>query len=207
MKRGDEWFIREDWTPYFDWLEPRLKAGRWAVMPDAPGAPTQLNDALRNQWPFGVEYGVPLYHMDAPVERLLRLLEKHPRVALGWIGDRFKEPVGCEGWFRKMDEIAVALGNDWPVLHMMRGVLVAREYPFKSADATSNGQNGHRYDDKMFNEGFRGRAAYADRLERGDFPIRVRSKMHRNREAARRGHGAQDTRSRGDGSPDQLGLW
>src|SRR3569623_902951 len=34
-----------DWSGYFEWLEHRLFApGRWAVIPDAPAAPSQLND-------------------------------------------------------------------------------------------------------------------------------------------------------------------
>ena len=49
LKRGEEYFVRDDWTPYYRWLEHRLFwPGRWAVIPDAPGAPSQLNDGLLN---------------------------------------------------------------------------------------------------------------------------------------------------------------
>src|SRR5690606_2198746 len=134
MKRGEEWFIREDWTPYYRWLEPRLfMPGRWAVIPDAPGAPSQLNDSLLPEWPFGRSKGAPLWHMDGPVSRLLRLCEQHDRVCLGWIGHPKREPVGCDAYHRRMEDVAKALGNRWPVIHMMRGTLVARDYPFSSA--------------------------------------------------------------------------
>jgi hypothetical protein len=209
MKRGEPWFIREDWTPYFDWVEPRLdRPGRWAVIPDAPGAPSQLNDSLLNMRQWDPVKWAPLWHMDAPIERLIGLCERFERVCLGWTGTGADAEVGCEAWWRRMDEVAAALGNRWPNLHHMRGVLVAREFPFTSADATSGAQNGSRYDFKLGDVGDRwaGRRAYLDRLERGDFPIRVRSKVSRAREAARRpcpapGHGQPVERS-----PAQLGL-
>jgi hypothetical protein len=72
-----------------------------------------------------------------------------------------------------MAHIGHTLGNRWPVLHMMRGVAVAFDYPFFSADSTSLAQNGHRYDwldaqGDMFAQAgkWRGRNLYADRLER-----------------------------------------
>jgi hypothetical protein len=218
VKRGEEWFIREDWTPYFEWLERRLfMPGRWAVIPDAPGAPSQLNDSLLREWPFGRSKGAPLWHMDAPIERLLRLCGQYDRVCLGWTGAGKDFPVGCEAWFRRMDEIAALLGNRWPVIHMMRGVLVAREYPFHSADSTSLAQNGHRYDDEdePLDDLFElsaggvwvGRRAYADRLERGHFSNRVRSRLSRNRAAARRPCSASDARPSRDLVADQFGLW
>jgi hypothetical protein len=87
LRSGQEWDeTQRDWTPYFEWLEPRLfHPGRWAVIPDTPGAPSQLNDALLNDWPFG-QKGAPLWHMDGPIERLLRLCDRYDRVCLGWTG-------------------------------------------------------------------------------------------------------------------------
>lgn len=174
IKRGDDWFVRDDWTPYYRWLEPRLfYPGRWAVIPDAPGAPSQLNDGLLNDWPSGPGRGVPLWHMDAPIERLARLCERYPRVALGWIGHPKREPVGCDAYRRKMHQVAELMGNTWHPLHMMRGTAVAFDYPFMSADSTSLARNGHRYDWldhqlDMFASGgkWQGRRMYADRLER-----------------------------------------
>lgn len=167
LKRGEEYFVREDWTPYYQWLEQRLFVpGRWAVIPDAPGAPSQLNDGLLNDWPFGTARGVPLWHMDGPISRLGRLCERYDRVALGWVGAG--KSLGCDDYRRKMDEVAALFGNRWPVIHMMRGVAVAHDYPFASADATSLAQNGWRYDnalDTALGDRWRGRRAYADQLE------------------------------------------
>ena len=114
------------------------------------------------------------------MERLGRLCERYDRVCLGWIGRMIAGPdgklmadpkekrVGCDAYRRRMDEVAAFLGNRWPVIHMMRGTAVAQDYPFFSADSTSLAQNGHRYDspmDVLWGDPWRGRRAYADRLE------------------------------------------
>jgi hypothetical protein len=165
QKRGEEWAERWDWSDYFEWLEPRLFfPGRWAVVPDMPGAPSQLNDALMDQWPFG-QKGAPLWHMDGPIERLLRLCEKWDRVCLGWTGAG--KHLDRPEYHARMEEVDKALGNRWPVIHMMRGLKVAWDYPFTSADGTTLAQNGWRYDTGLdYGEKWRGRAAYADRIER-----------------------------------------
>jgi hypothetical protein len=164
---------RFDWEDYFRWLEPRLfEPGRWAIIPDAPAAPSQLNDGLLNDWPHGSDRGAPVWHMDGPLDRLGKLCDRYSRVCLGWIGDPKREPVGCDAYRRRMDEVGALLGNRWPPLHMLRGTAVAGDYPFLSADSTSLAQNGHRYDwrdrENLFEPHgqWRGRMAYADRLER-----------------------------------------
>lgn len=159
-----------DWSDYYEWLDRRLfQPGRWAVIPDKPAAPSQLNDGLLNDWPFGRSKGAPVWHMDGPLDRLGRLCERYDRVCLGWIGDPKREPVGCDAYRRRMDEVAALMGNHWHPLHMLRGVLVGGDYPFVSCDSTSLAQNGHRYDSPMdagWGEPFKGRIAYADKLER-----------------------------------------
>lgn len=204
MKRGEEYFIRDDWTPYYRWLEQRLFwPGRWSVIPDAPGAPSQLNDGLLNDWPFGPGRGVPLWHMDGPISRLGRLCERYPRVALGWIGHPKTAPVGCDQYRRTMDEVATLMGNIWHPLHMMRGTAVAFDYPFMSADSTSLAQNGHRYDNVFDPDRWRGRRAYADALERpGVCRARGAYRPIHDWRSRASGHG----RAR-DGAADQLGLW
>jgi hypothetical protein len=162
LRAGHEWAEHRGWAPYFDWLEPRLfHPGRWAIIPDMPGAPSQLNDALLNDWPFG-QRGAPLWHMDGPIERLLRLCERYDRVCLGWTG----KTVGSPDYRARMEEVSLALGNRWPVIHMMRGTAVAFDYPFDSADSSSLAQNGWRYDTAFdFGDRWAGRRAYADKLE------------------------------------------
>lgn len=206
MRSGAEWAQDRDWTPYFEWLEARLfHPGRWAVIPDSPGAPSQINDGLLNDWPFG-QKGAPMWHMDGPISRLGKLCDRYDRVCLGWIGDPKKEPVGCDAYRRRMDEVAALFGNIWPVIHMMRGVLVAHDYPFASADSTSLAQNGWRYDspfDQLTGDSWRGRRAYADRLESGRFRRALpRDRHHHERTRRAPRAGPADQRD-----SDQLGLW
>lgn len=219
MKAGKEWHDEEwDQDAYFAWVEQHVfQPGAWAVIPDSSGAPSQVNDGLLNDWPFGTVKGAPLWHMNGPIDRLLRLCDRYERVCMGWIGTYDpaignivpeERDVGCEAWFRRMDEVAPLLGNSWPVIHMMRGVLVAREFPFDSADSSSAGKNGHRYDNSLPIEApFAGRRVYLDRLERGDFPRSVRSKVRRNRENARRTPGAPRAGQSGHRDADSPRLW
>lgn len=172
MRAGREWDEADRqvwWRAYYAWLEPMLfMPGRWAIIPDSPGAPSQINDGLLNDNPFGRSRMVPVWHMDGRIERLAMLCERYDRVCLGWIGDPKREPVGCDAYLRKMDEVARLMGNVWHHLHMLRGIAVAGLFPFGGADASSLAQNGHRYDspmDELFGDKWRGRRAYADRLE------------------------------------------
>ncbi len=161
---------RSDWAPYYDWLANRLyETGRWAVIPDRPAAPSQLNDGLLNDWPYGRSRGAPVWHMDGPLDRLARLCERYDRVCLGWIGDPKREPVGCDAYRRRMDEVAALMRNCWHPLHMLRGVAVGGDYPFVSCDSTSLAQNHHRYRLRLFAgtpDEWSGVSAYADKLER-----------------------------------------
>ena len=161
---------RSDWSAYYDWLDQRLwQPGRWAVIPDRPAAPSQLNDGLLNEWPHGRSRGAPVYHMDGPLDRLARLCERYDRVCLGWIGDPKREPVGCDAYRARMDEVAALMGNRWHPLHMLRGVAVGGDYPFVSCDSTSLAQNHHRYRAPLFrgtDDEWSGARSYADHLER-----------------------------------------
>lgn len=202
MRSGQEWAEHRDWSAYFEWLESRLfHPGRWAVIPDMPGAPSQLNDALLTDWPFG-QKGAPLWHMDGPIERLLRLCDRYDRVCLGWTGAG--KGVNCPAYRERMHEVDQAFGNRWPVIHMMRGTAVAGLYPFESADSTSLAQNGWRYDGTLdFGNRWAGRRAYADRLERGG----IRSDLPRNCVNVKGSRSAQALGSSDYRVAEQFGLW
>lgn len=196
-----------DWTGYYEWLEPILfTPGRWAIIPDIPAAPSQLNDGLLNDWPFG-DRGAPVWHMDGPIGRLAKLCDRYSRVCLGWIGDPKKEPVGCPAYHRRMDEVAALMGNTWHPLHMLRGTLVAQQYPFASADSTSLAQNGHRYDCDDGDQKWSGRSAYANRLELGHFSNGILRKMRRDRALAPWAGDAPIVRLTLQPSPEQLRLF
>ncbi len=179
-RTGREWEETDrDWSTYYEWLDARLwHPGRWAVIPDRIAAPSQLNDALLNDWPHGPTKGAPVWHMDESIARLARLCDRYPRVCFGWVGDfdpaigdirPEQRAVGCDAYRARMDEVASLFGNEWPPVHMFRGTAIAGQYPFDSADSTSLAQNGWRHDrpfDALFGTPWAGRRAYADHLER-----------------------------------------
>lgn len=135
-----------DWHGYYRWCEPWLDyQTTWAVIPDVIDGGEVENDALIVQWPFE-DRGAPVWHMHEPIERLLRLSAKWPRVCLGSSGDY--AIVGDERWHRRMGEAMDVLCGDGPApvwLHMLRGMaLSGSHYPFASVDSTNIAQNHNR---------------------------------------------------------------
>jgi len=131
---GEACEAARNWRPYYDWAAHWLETpAAWVVVPDAIAMPSQINDGLLNEWPLGRERAAPVWHMDEPIARLGRLLgQGWNRVCLGWVHpDRNANKVGSVEYFRRMDEVAAMIGNNWPALHMLRGTAVARLYPFR----------------------------------------------------------------------------
>jgi hypothetical protein len=120
-----------NWSSYYAWAERWQAPKRFAIIPDAIAMPSQINDALINDWPLG-DFGAPVWHMDGPISRLGRLCERWPLVCLGWVAQsRADNVVGSPAYHQRMAEVAVLMGNNWHRLHMLRGVAVAFDYPFR----------------------------------------------------------------------------
>lgn len=135
-----------DWLAYYEWVDRWLDfPTTWAVIPDEIGAGWQLQDALLREWPHG-DRGAPVWHMDEPVERLLRLTDEWPKVCVGSTDDF--SVVLSPAWKAKMEEMWNAVSQRHrrlPWLHMLRGMqLAGRHYPFASADSTDVAQNHNR---------------------------------------------------------------
>lgn len=134
-----------DWPKYYDWCDRWLSfATTWAVIPDVINAGTQEQDALLREWPHG-QKGAPVWHMDEPINRLLRLCDEWPRVCIGSTDEY--SVVLSDAWCRRMDqafnEIA-ARHRRLPWLHMLRGMqLSGRHWPFASCDSTDIARNHH----------------------------------------------------------------
>jgi hypothetical protein len=134
-----------DWPAYYAWAEEWLAyPTTWAVIPDVIDGGSQVQDALLREWPFG-HRGAPVWHMDEPLPRLLRLVDEWPRVCIGSTAE-FRM-VLSDPWERRMDEIFNAVGNRrfLPWLHMLRGMqCVGLRWPFASVDSTDVGRNHNR---------------------------------------------------------------
>lgn len=141
-KRGHE----PDWCAYYGWRDRWLDfPTTWAVIPDVVDGGSQLQDALLREWPFG-QRGAPVWHMDEPLDRLLRLVDEWPRVCIGSTAEF--SVVLSPIWQRRMDEVwdrLAAIYPRFPWLHMLRGMqLGGMRWPFASADSTNIAQNHHR---------------------------------------------------------------
>lgn len=135
-----------DWPAYYAWTDRWLAyPTTWAVIPDVIDAPSQEQDGLLNEWPHG-ERGAPVWHMDEPITRLLRLTETWPRVCIGSTGEYWE--ILSDTWRERMDEawnLLAANHRRTPYVHMLRGMQLAlREWPFASLDSTDVAQNHHR---------------------------------------------------------------
>lgn len=141
-KRGSE----TDWPAFYAWAEPWLSfPTTWAVIPDVIDGGSQMQDALIREWPFGRK-GAPVWHMDEPLDRLLKLTDEWPRVCIGSTAEY--AVVLSLPWERRMDECwnGIAKARRFlPSIHMLRGMQCSgRRWPFASADSTDIGQNHNR---------------------------------------------------------------
>jgi hypothetical protein len=134
------------WPAYYAWCERWLASpSTWAVIPDQIEAGAQMQDALLREWPHGHK-GAPVWHMDEPIDRLLRLVDEWPRVCMGST-DQYAV-ILSPAWERRMDAAwnRIAAGRRFlPVVHMLRGMqLSGRRWPFASVDSTDVGRNHNR---------------------------------------------------------------
>lgn len=135
-----------NWLEFYAWAETWLSyPTTWAVIPDVIDGGSQLQDALLREWPFGMK-GAPVWHMDEPIDRLVRLTETWPRVCIGSTAEF--AVVLSDPWRRRMDECWNAIAQRHkllPWVHMLRGMqLSGKEWPFGSVDSTDIAQNHNR---------------------------------------------------------------
>lgn len=133
------------WPAYYEWCDKWLDyPTTWAVIPDVIDAGTQEQDALLREWPHG-QKGAPVWHMDEPMHRLLRLCDEWPKVCIGSTAEFAS--VLSEGWCRRMDEAWNEIAKRHkrlPWVHMLRGMqLSGKHWPFASVDSTDIARNHH----------------------------------------------------------------
>lgn len=136
----------EWWAKYYAWVEPWIaRPTTFAIIPDVIDAGTQEQDALIREWPHS-NRGIPVWHMDEPIHRLLRLCDEWPKVAIG--ANEEYSVVGSSAWRRRMNEAfeeLVPRHRYLPWLHMLRGMQTVRwEFPFASVDSTDVARNHNR---------------------------------------------------------------
>lgn len=135
-----------NWDGFYAWSDKWLAyPTTWAIIPDVIDGGSQLQDAMIREWPHG-DRGAPVWHMDEPLNRLLQLTEKWPKVCIGSTAEY--AVVLSEGWERRMDEVFNEVAkrhSRLPWLHMLRGMqCLGLRWPFASVDSTDIAQNHHR---------------------------------------------------------------
>lgn len=135
-----------NWPAYYAWADEWLSCPTtWAVIPDVIDGGEDRQDALLLDWPFG-ERGAPVWHMDEPIERLLRLCDLWPKVCIG--STAAYAEVMSPAWQRRMDAAFNDLAkrhHRLPWLHMLRGMACSgQRWPFASVDSTDIARNHNR---------------------------------------------------------------
>jgi hypothetical protein len=141
-RRGAE----ADWPGYYAFCERWLNyPTTWAVIPDVITGAADDQDHLLLEWPFP-DRGAPVWHMHEPIERLLKLLQRFPRVCIGSSAEYAL--MLSPSWQARMDETWDAIARRFPRtpwVHMLRGMAcVGRRWPFASLDSTDIGRNHNR---------------------------------------------------------------
>ncbi|HIH8281403.1 hypothetical protein [Escherichia coli] len=136
-----------DWENYYAFVErwgnhPRFA---FAIIPDVIGGSSEENDALIAKWPLGRGVGVPVWHMNEPDERFIRLCNEFPRVAIGSMGEYdAKRPRTCRAKLRDLIKHVVDK-NGYPIskLHGLRMLNkdIFMHIPLSSADSTNIARN------------------------------------------------------------------
>lgn len=137
-----------DWSGFYKWVDEKLdRPTSLAFVPDVIDGASQVQDGLLKDWPFG-DRGIPVFHIHHNEERLLRLLDDWPKVAMGSAGE-FWQVLG-DPWRSRMDHLWNVISKRHqrtPYLHMLRGmqlVLKPNPYPFAAVDSSDVGQNSNR---------------------------------------------------------------
>lgn len=134
-----------DRAAYYEWaaLWLRHPACDWAVIPDVIGGTEEENDALVRQWPLGFS-GVPVWHLNESTERLVRLAEDWPRIALGSAAEfDVKRPGKC---IDRLREALAPISDDGVPLVKLHGLrmlnpAITSVVPLASADSTNVARN------------------------------------------------------------------
>lgn len=131
----------EDRKRLYEWCALWLShpACDWAVIPDVIGGTEADNDALLREWPFGFA-GVPVWHLNESIDRLVRLADDWPRVALGSCDEYdVKRPSQC---LKRLSAALGAISTDGAPnvkLHGLRMLnpAITSKVPLSSADSTN----------------------------------------------------------------------
>lgn len=132
---------------FYEWAEPWLDyPTTWVVVPDQVEGDEEANERLLAEWRArGLPKGAPVWHLHESLDRLRALCFEFERVCFGSSGAY--RVVGSDAWHRRIAEAFDAIAEPSgrvPWVHMLRGMSMARFYPFGSVDSTDVARNHNR---------------------------------------------------------------
>ena len=136
-----------DWEGFYRWVDDwrRHPGFEWALIPDMIEGNEKENDDLLYQWPFKDSVGVPVWHLHESLERLRKLADNWPRIALGSSAEFAK--IGTEKWWTRMSTVMRTIcdseGSPITKIHGLRMMdpKVFGQFPFSSVDSTNVARN------------------------------------------------------------------
>ena len=128
------------WAEYYACVLAYLSRIDWFIIPDVIGGSESENDRLINHLPTSIKHkGVPVWHSNESIDRLIRLCTNFDRVCIGLIKEH--KPATSKKAKKILDEV-------FTVLYFLNGVStkihglamldgrVLGKYPFASADSS-----------------------------------------------------------------------
>lgn len=136
-----------NWQGYYAFVKQWYRHPRFdfAVIPDIIGGSEADNDALLSEWQFPKHLSAAVWHSNESVDRLVRLAEQWPRVAIGSSGEYdVKQSTRFTTYMKKVLPY-ISDSDGYPIcqLHGLRMLnpRIFNHLPLKSADSTNIARN------------------------------------------------------------------
>lgn len=172
-----------DWNDYYDWIDDIYSDINNFFIPDVIDGSEEENNML-------IEYykkryradkkGIPVFHLNESLHRLVRLMEDFEYIAIGSSGKYNK--LGTEKWHKRMNDVMAILCNIDGIpkvkIHMLRCLnpKIFTMYPFFSGDSTNLAQNHTIYNsEKGSNDGWK---ILLRNIEKYNSPVKYKFKTY-----------------------------
>jgi len=136
-----------NWPAFYKWVAHwrRHPGFDFAVIPDVIDGSEADNDALIAEWGFAKHEAAVVWHVNESIDRLVRLANEFPRVAIGSSGeyDVAKPPAFLARMRKVLPHIMDADGYPICKLHGLRVLnpVIFTELPLASGDSTNVARN------------------------------------------------------------------
>lgn len=135
--------LQLDISGFTAWVEEYVQHPHWCVIPDIIGGDVNQQRSMINSWSFPKDLSAPVWHLGLPIDWLLELSDKYPKICFGSSAEYWQ--VGSQSWRRRMDqafEVLTKTRRHLPWIHGMRMLgQCGDKWPMASADSTNIARN------------------------------------------------------------------